>query len=77
MGDRGEINVRDAMADLPRLLQRVKSGERLVITERGVPVAELVLAELESEHLIGSLRGRIRIVGDIDGTGVEWDAQRP
>ena len=34
MGDRGEINVRDAMADLPRLLQRVKSGERLVITER-------------------------------------------
>ena len=47
----------------------------LVITKHGRPVAKLVPVAGTSEHLIGSLKGRIRVHGDIMSTGVRWDAE--
>jgi prevent-host-death family protein len=47
----------------------------IVITKHGKPVAKLVPITTESAELIGRMRGRIKIKGDITTTGVRWDAQ--
>ena len=46
----------------------------IVITKHGRPVARLLPAERASANLIGALRGRIRVNGDIQSTGVKWEA---
>lgn len=37
-----EVGAFDAKTHLPRLLERVRTGERFVITKHGNPVAELI-----------------------------------
>lgn len=49
--------------------------EGIVITKRGKPVAKLISLSADSASLIGSLRGKIVIKGDIRSTGVRWNAQ--
>jgi prevent-host-death family protein len=46
--------------------------EGVVITKHGKPVARLLPAERAAGALIGSLRGRIRVTGDILSTGSKW-----
>ena len=46
----------------------------LVITKRGKPVARLLPYERRHAELIGSLRHKVKIRGDIFSTGVEWEA---
>jgi len=36
------VGVRDLKASLSRYLRRVKGGETIVVTERGVPIAQIV-----------------------------------
>ena len=55
------------------LLDRL-TPEGLVITKRGKPVARVLPYEQDGASLIGSLRGTIRIRGDIMATGVRWNA---
>jgi prevent-host-death family protein len=43
--------------------------EGILITKHGKPVARLIPAERASADLIGALRGRIRVKGDIQSTG--------
>ncbi len=48
----------------------------IVITKRGKPVAKLVPIDNPSfADLIGSLKGKLKIKGDIMSTGRKWDAQ--
>lgn len=56
------------------LLDRVGT-EGIIITKRGKPVAKLIPIRAESAGLIGALRGRIQIKGDILSTGLRWDAE--
>jgi len=49
--------------------------EGIVITKRGKPVAKLIPIRAESAALIGSLKGKIKIKGEIRSTGVTWNAQ--
>ena len=49
--------------------------EGIVITKHGKPVAKLIPFAADSASLIGSLKGRICIKGDILSTGSGWDAQ--
>jgi antitoxin (DNA-binding transcriptional repressor) of toxin-antitoxin stability system len=44
----------------------------IVITKRGRPVAKLVRVEPNSRNLIGALRGKLKIKGDIFSTGERW-----
>lgn len=56
------------------LLDRV-GPESIVITKHGKPVARLIPIEVQSSHLIGCLKGKVEIRGDILSTGLSWDAQ--
>ena len=49
--------------------------EGIVITKHGRPVAKLIPIRAESADLIGSLKGRLRVKGDILSTGINWRAQ--
>ena len=49
-------------------------AEGLVVTKRGKPVARVIPYETNDGDLIGSLRGKLKIKGDISTTGLHWDA---
>ena len=49
-------------------------AEGLVITKHGKPVARVIPYERQSASLIGSLEGKIEVLGDVFSTGVAWDA---
>ena len=48
--------------------------EGLIITKHGRPVARVIPYPRAPEDLIGSLRDRLEIHGDILSTGLDWDA---
>lgn len=48
--------------------------EGLIITKRGKPVARVIPYDNQDAELIGSLRDKIVVKGDIFTTGVRWDA---
>jgi len=56
------------------LLEQVDS-DGIVITKRGKPIAKLIPLGTDSASLIGSLRGKLHIRGDIMSTGVKWHAE--
>jgi prevent-host-death family protein len=56
------------------LLDRV-DPDGIVITKHGRPVAKLVPLGTAPTHLIGSLKGKLKIKGDIFSTGLRWDAE--
>ena len=56
------------------LLDRV-GPDGIVITKHGKPVAKLVAVYSDNANLIGSLKGKIRIKGDILSAGVKWNAE--
>jgi len=49
--------------------------EGIVITKRGKPVAKLIPIRAESAELIGALKGKLRVKGDILSTGIRWHDQ--
>lgn len=59
------VGVHEAKTHLSRLLERVESGESIVITRRGSPVAELGPLTRKPRQP-GRLKGRIRMAKDFD-----------
>jgi len=49
--------------------------EGIVITKRGKPVARVTPISSDCAGLIGSMKGRITIKGDILSTGIRWNAE--
>ena len=60
------------------LMDRVeKTGNAIVITKRGRPVARLAPVTTRRRSLVGALKGHIRISGDIVAPiDVPWEAGR-
>ncbi|RPI19910.1 MAG: type II toxin-antitoxin system Phd/YefM family antitoxin [Acidobacteriales bacterium] len=56
------------------LLDTVKP-EGILITKRGKAVARLLPASADPAELIGILKGKVKIRGNILSTGIRWDAQ--
>jgi prevent-host-death family protein len=56
------------------ILDRV-DAEGIIITKRGKPVAKLIPIRTESAELIGKLKGKVKIKGDILTTGLRWNAE--
>lgn len=55
------------------LLEKL-TPEGLIITKHGKPVAWVTPYPRQSAHLIGSLRDKIEIRGDLLSTAIPWDA---
>ncbi len=61
-----EIPAGEFKAKCLKLMDEVNAtGEELIITKRGKPVARLVPARQERPRLFGSMKGSIEILGDI------------
>ncbi len=56
------------------LLDRVDQ-DGIVITKHGRPVAKLIPFASDSASLIGALKKKVEIKGNILSTGTRWDAQ--
>jgi prevent-host-death family protein len=55
-----------------------ETGEPVVVTKRGRPVAQLVPIARKPKTLRGFLKGRVRARGDLVApTGAHWRADRP
>jgi prevent-host-death family protein len=55
------------------------TGEPVIITKRGTPVAKVVPVASKKTKLFGFMAGECRIVGDIEGPVVsleEWEVLR-
>ena len=49
-------------------------ADGLIVTKYGKPVARVVPYGVQEADLIGSLRHKIKIRGDVFTTGLRWDA---
>jgi antitoxin (DNA-binding transcriptional repressor) of toxin-antitoxin stability system len=49
--------------------------EGIILTRHGKPVARVLPEGPGGASLIGSLKGEIRIKGNLHSTGVRWNAQ--
>ena len=50
------------------IMDRVqKTGEPVLITKRGKPVAKLVPAPSSPDDIFGYMKGKVKIIGDIVG----------
>ena len=56
------------------LLDRV-DPDGILITKHGKPVAKLVPVHTNNANLIGSLKSKIKIKGNILTTGAKWNAE--
>jgi len=63
------VNIHEAKTHLSRLIERVETGEEVVIARAGRPVARLVpFRARTSPRVPGQWRGRVRIAPDFDQT---------
>jgi prevent-host-death family protein len=56
------------------LLEKIDK-EGIIITKHGRPIAKVIPIEMQSSQLIGKMKGKIKIKGDIFSTGLKWNAQ--
>ena len=50
-------------------------ADGLIVTKHGRPVARVVPYDTQGIDLIGSLRHKVKIRGDVMSTGLRWDAK--
>ncbi len=49
------------------------TGEPVIVTKRGKPIVKLIPADKEAANLLGSMTGKVKIVGDIESPiPVDW-----
>lgn len=49
-------------------------SDGVIITKHGKPVAKLTPVRRSAEELIGSLSGKVRVLGEIESTGIKWES---
>jgi prevent-host-death family protein len=59
-------NVREAKANLPRLLEEVASGAEVIIAEEGKPLARISRIDENLGIRFGVLKGRVSMSEDFD-----------
>lgn len=50
-------------------------AEGIVVEKHGKPVARVTPIRTNDNEWIGSMKGQIKIHGDIMSTGIKWDAE--
>jgi prevent-host-death family protein len=62
------VGICEAKRQFSRLLRQVAAGEKISITKRGIPVAQLVPVQPgPGKPKLGFYKGRIKIANDLDG----------
>jgi prevent-host-death family protein len=57
------VSIKEAKAKLPELIQKLKAGDEIIITEKNVPVARLLsVAPPPAQRKLGSLRGTVKYI---------------
>ena len=49
--------------------------EGIVVTKHGKPVARVIPADSDCASLIGCMKGKVKVSGDVFSTGVDWNAE--
>lgn len=72
------VKVSDLQNDFLRLIEEAeKTGEPIVLTQDGEPVAQVVPMRRRPQSLYGAMKGHITILSDLDEPiDVEWDAMK-
>jgi prevent-host-death family protein len=66
-----QFNIHEAKTNLSRIIERVESGEEIIISRAGRPVAKVVpLHERVGRSGRGSLRGKLVVTKDWDSETV-------
>lgn len=66
-----QFNIHEAKTNLSRIIERVESGEEIIISRAGHPVAKVVpLRRAASRTGRGSLRGKLVVTEDWDSDEV-------
>ena len=69
------ITATEFKAKCLRILERLDPGG-LIVTKRGRAVARVIpVSSGDNSSLIGSMKGKIKIKGDLFTTGATWDAE--
>jgi prevent-host-death family protein len=69
------MNASDFKAKCLRVLDELEPAGVLIM-KRGKPVARVVpVSDKNALQLVGSLKGKVKINGDILSTGTKWNAQ--
>lgn len=69
------ISASEFKAKCLRILEDLDPGG-VVITKRGRPIAKVTpVSSVDNQKLIGSMKGKIKVKGDLLSTGVKWNAQ--
>ena len=69
------ITATEFKAKCLNILERLEPGG-IIVTKRGRAVAKVLPMNAgDNERLIGSMKGKIRIKGDLLTTGMDWDAE--
>ncbi len=50
-------------------------SDGIIVEKRGKPVAKITPIRTAKNDWIGSMKGKIKIHGDILSTGIKWDAE--
>ena len=68
------VNIHEAKTHLSKLLERVKSGERIIIAKAGKPVAILSpIDEVPANRIPGIDAGKVVIADDFDAPLPEFE----
>jgi prevent-host-death family protein len=69
------INASELKAKCLKILDELEPSGILIV-KRGKPVARLIpVSDRNASQLVGSLKGKIKIKGNILSTGIDWNAQ--
>jgi prevent-host-death family protein len=69
-----KVNVHEAKTHFSRLLERVQSGEQIIIAKAGKPVAVLSpIGEAIIQRTPGNDKGKVVIAADFDAPLPEFD----
>ena len=50
------------------------TGEPVIVTKRGTPIVRVVPVQSEKNEIFGFMKGKVKIVGDIESPiPVEWE----
>ncbi|HEY3129596.1 MAG TPA: type II toxin-antitoxin system prevent-host-death family antitoxin [Acidobacteriota bacterium] len=69
------ISASEFKAKCLRILEDLEPAG-VVITKRGHPIAKVTpILSVDNQKLIGSMKEKIKVKGDLLSTGVKWNAQ--